>query len=73
MAIITYFINAEWKYYEVIIGFKYIKGKYTGERLADVLTKVVRKYGIEYRIYTIISDNTSNIQIIFDSTILIFI
>lgn len=72
MAIIAYFIDAEWKYHEVVIGFEYIEGKHTGERLADVLTKVVREYGIEHRIYAIISDNASNMQTMFDSAILAF-
>jgi hypothetical protein len=60
IVIITYFINAEYKNYKVIINFKYIKWKYINKKLTDVLTKVVYKYKIKYRIYIIISDNTSN-------------
>ncbi|KAJ5590103.1 hypothetical protein N7450_004075, partial [Penicillium hetheringtonii] len=49
----------------ILLGFEFLQKQYTGTYLAEILmNKILRKYNIQDRIVTMISDNTSNNNIL---------
>jgi hypothetical protein len=57
-----YFIDADWQYREVLLGFEHITGPHTGQNLAQILSLVLRSCGIEERVLCVTSDNARNNQ-----------
>ena len=60
MAVTGYFIDADWNYREILLGFEPLHGTHTGVNLGSVLFDLLQKHGIENRILTITTDNASN-------------
>lgn len=60
MGITGYYIDDNWKYNEVLLGFEVVPGKHDGEGLSRVLERVVMEHGLEGRIATVTTDNASN-------------
>ena len=60
MAVTGYFIDANWKYREVLLGFEPLSGPYTGKYLTNILKQMLEQYGIEDRIFVLMTDNASN-------------
>src|SRR4051812_31413010 len=60
MAITDYFIDVNWQYHKVLLGFEHLQSTHTGESLASVLEGVLIRHNISDRILAIIIDNTSN-------------
>ena len=60
MAITGYFIDVNWRYREVLLGFEHLQGTHTGESLAGVLEGVLKRHDISDRILAITTDNASN-------------
>lgn len=60
MAITGYFIDSNWEYREVLLGFEPLSGQHTGLNLGGVLWDILQKYDIEDRILAITTDNASN-------------
>jgi hypothetical protein len=62
MAITSYFLDQNWDYREVLLGFNPLEGTYTGLNLSSVLTNTLQKYQILDRVIAITIDNASNNQ-----------
>jgi hypothetical protein len=62
MAITGYFLDQNWDYREVLLGFSPLEGTHTGLNLGSVLTDTLQKYQILDRIMAITTDNASNNQ-----------
>jgi len=60
MASTGYFIDSNWEYWEVLLGFEPLSGQHTGLNLGGVLWDILQKYDIEDRILAITTDNASN-------------
>ena len=60
MAITGYFIDMDWHYREILLGFEPLHGTHTGVNLSSVLLDLLRKHQIEDRVLTITTDNASN-------------
>lgn len=60
MAITGYFIDSNWEYREVLLGFEPLSGQHTGLNLGGVLWDILQKYEIEDRVLAITTDNASN-------------
>lgn len=60
MAISSYFINKEWNYREVLLGFEPLKGPHTRRNLSLVLSEILQTNQILDRIVAITTDNASN-------------
>lgn len=60
LAITGYFIDNEWNYREVLLGFEPIHGPHTGANLSEVLLKLLQHHQITERILSITTDNASN-------------
>lgn len=67
MAISGYFIDADWVYREVLLGFKPLSGSHTGNNLSEVLMKTLTDHGIEDRIFGLTTDNASNNRTLVES------
>lgn len=60
MAITGYFIDTDWVYREVLLGFKPLYGTHTGSNLSGVLMEILLEHNIEDRVFGLTTDNASN-------------
>lgn len=60
MAITGYFIDTDWQYREVLLGFEPLSGKHSGGvNLSAVVLEILQRYDIQDRILAITTDNAS--------------
>jgi hypothetical protein len=60
MAITGYFLDQNWKYREILLGFKPLHGKHSGVNLGQVLFECLQEHRIIDRVLAITTDNASN-------------
>jgi hypothetical protein len=60
MAITGYFIDQNWKYQEILLGFEPLHGKHSGVNLSQVLFECLQEHRIMDRVLAITTDNASN-------------
>ena len=60
MAITAYFIDRDWRYREILLGFEPLDGPHSGLNLSNVLIELFKKHDITGRVLAITSDNASN-------------
>lgn len=60
IAITGYFIDSDWVYREVLLGFKPLYGTHTGSYLSGVLLETLVEHNIEDRVFGLTTDNASN-------------
>lgn len=60
MGINCCFIDKEWNYQCVLIGFEPIFESHTGQHLGTILMDVLRKFNIVDQVHSITTDNASN-------------
>jgi len=60
MAITGYFIDANWIFREVLLGFKPLHGTHTGANLSAVLMETLTEHKIKDRVFGLTTDNASN-------------
>jgi hypothetical protein len=60
MAITGYFIDDDWQYQEVLLGFEPLHGKHSGANLSTVLLAILEKHNILDRVLAVTTDNASN-------------
>jgi uncharacterized CHY-type Zn-finger protein len=60
MAITVYFIDKDWNYREMLLGFEPLHGPHTGNNLSDVLHQLLKERGLLDRIFSVTTDNASN-------------
>ncbi|KAJ5310940.1 uncharacterized protein N7443_003401 [Penicillium atrosanguineum] len=62
MAITGYFIDKDWQYREVLLGFEPLHGTHSGTNLSSVVLDILLQHKIEGRVFAITTDNASNNQ-----------
>lgn len=60
MAVTGYFLDEEWNYREILLGFEPLHGSHTGAYLSTILLGLLEKHEIANRVLTITTDNASN-------------
>ena len=60
MAVSGYFIDTDWEYREVLLGFEPLTGVHTGAYLSTVVLNLLEKYKIKGRVLAVTTDNASN-------------
>lgn len=60
MAVTGYFIDDDWNYWEILIGFEPLHGTHSGVNLSAVLLDLLQRHQIVDRVLTITTDNASN-------------
>ena len=60
MAITGYFIDRDWNYRELLLGFEPLDRAYSSINLSEVLIEIFKKLNITNRVLAIISDNALN-------------
>jgi hypothetical protein len=60
MAIMGYFIDENWNYRELLLGFEPLHRSHTGVNLSSVLLNLLQEHGIADRVLAITTDNASN-------------
>ena len=60
MAVTGYFIDTDWPYQEVLLGFEPLHESHTGAYLSKVLQDILQQHNIETRVFVITTDNASN-------------
>jgi hypothetical protein len=67
MAVTGYFIDEDWQYREVLLGFEPLHGTHSGVNLSSVLLDILQQHGIENRVFAITTDNASNNGTLFEN------
>lgn len=67
IAITGYFVNANWVYQEILLGFKPLHSLYTGANLSAVLLETLIYHNIQNRVFGITTDNTINNKTLVDT------
>lgn len=67
MAITGYFIDEDWQYREILLGFEPLHGTHSGVNLSVVLTDVLERYDIKHKVLAITTDNASNNKTLVES------
>ncbi|KAK6810429.1 hypothetical protein RU639_013759 [Aspergillus parasiticus] len=60
MAITVYFIDREWNYRELLLGFEPLHGPHSGVNLSDVLVQLLRERQLLNRIFSVTTNNATN-------------
>lgn len=60
MAVTGYFIDQDWNYREILLGFEPLHGTHSGVNLSAVLLDLLQQHSIADRVLAITSDNASN-------------
>lgn len=60
MAVTGYFIDQEWNYRELLLGFEPLHGTSSGANLSSVLLELLQQHQIVDRVLAITTDNASN-------------
>ena len=60
MAITGYFLDQEWEYREVLLGFEPISGTHSDVNLGGVVIRILQQHQIIHRILAVTTDNASN-------------
>lgn len=60
MAITVYFIDKDWNYREMLLGFEPLHGPHTGSNLSDVLHQLLKDRKLLDRIFSVTTDNAAN-------------
>lgn len=60
MAITGYFLDKDWEYREVLLGFEPLHGSHTGVNLSTTVLQILQEHGITDRILSITTDNATN-------------
>ncbi|OQD93269.1 hypothetical protein PENVUL_c191G06382 [Penicillium vulpinum] len=60
MAITGYFVDSNWVYQEVLLGFKPLYSSHTGLNLSGVLLETLVEHKIQDRVFGVTTDNTTN-------------
>jgi len=60
LGVTGYFINIEWQYQEILLGFEPLSGQHSGENLAHTLFKVLEQNKLISKVLAITTDNASN-------------
>jgi len=60
MAITGYFLDQEWNYCEVLLGFEHLLGSHTGAHLSETVIRILREHSIADRVLSITTDNATN-------------
>lgn len=60
IAVTSYFIDQDWNYREVLLGFEPLHGAHSGTNLSTILLELFQQYQIIDRVLAITTDNTSN-------------
>ena len=57
MAITGYFLDQDWEYREVLLGFEPPYGSHTGSNLSVTVLQILQQHGIADRVLSITTDN----------------
>jgi hypothetical protein len=60
LAVTGYFIDNDWNYREILLGFEPLHGTHSGVNLSAVLMKLLLQHKIADRVLAITADNASN-------------
>jgi hypothetical protein len=60
MAITGYFLDQDWNYCEVLLGFEHIQGSHTGTQLSQTVIRIFQEHSVTDRVSSITTDNASN-------------
>lgn len=60
MAVTGYFLDEDWNYRELLLGFEPLHGTHSGINLSAVLFQLLQKYNLTDRVLAITTDNASN-------------
>ena len=67
--IIAFFINNNWRYYDVFIDFENVLNRHFNNKLIIIVRELLQKYNIKNHFNVVITDNANNNKIFFKNLI----
>ncbi len=67
LAVAACFIDVNWNYREVLLGFEHLSGRHTGVNMARVVKELLVKHRLQDRVHAVTTDNASNNHTMIDS------
>ena len=64
LAITAHLVTNKWEYKEILIGFKHVSGSHTGQRLVEIVLRILEEYQIQDQLFAITTNNASNNKIL---------
>ena len=65
MSFIMFFIDRNWKFFEMLLNFEYIRKKHDEKNLIDIVWSIVFFHRIQHKLMIITTNNTSNNDTLF--------
>jgi hypothetical protein len=53
MAITGYFLDEDWEYHEILLGFEHLHGSHSGANLSEVLLQLLQEHLITDRVLAV--------------------
>jgi hypothetical protein len=60
MAVTGYFLDQDWNYCEVLLGFEPLDGSHSGAHLSETVIRLLQQHKIMKRVLSVTTDNASN-------------
>jgi hypothetical protein len=60
MAVTSYFLDQDWNYCEVLLGFELLDSSYSGTYLSKTVIKVLQQHNIIKRVLLVTTNNILN-------------
>jgi hypothetical protein len=60
MAVTGYFLDQDWEYQEILLGFEPLSGTHSGANLSDVVLRLLHQHNITDRVLAVTTDNAAN-------------
>ena len=60
MVVTGYFLDQDWNYCEVLLGFEPLDGSHSGAHLSETVIKILQQHNIMKRVLSVTTDNASN-------------
>ncbi len=60
LIVLTYFIDENWCYHEILLTFEHVTSFHTKTKLAKIMQDIIARHKLKERIYVVTNDNVEN-------------
>lgn len=60
LGVTVHWITADWKLHSTMLACRRFRGRHTGENICRVFSEIMREYGLQDKVQSVLTDNASN-------------